>query len=117
MENNTTKNKTEYVDSEYGFKYTKNEDGTITVTMDEINRFLSKEPIMMYGEYPSRDDENYMEGIWVDFETLIRNVGFTKQDMFGDTYQVSYEEVSRILLRLYLENGWDMDGKYYTRKQ
>ena len=39
MENNTTKNKTEYVDSEYGFKYTKNEDGTIIIP-DVLKKYM-----------------------------------------------------------------------------
>ena len=112
--NRIEKEKT-YYDSIDGYEYTKNDDGTITVTKDEIERMLSKQSVMMSGEYPSRDDENYMEQIWVDFETLIRNVGFTKVDMFGDTHQVSYEEVSRILLKVYQEKGWDMKGSRHFR--
>ena len=109
MENKTTKK--EYYNSEYGFKYSKYDDGSISVVRDELNKMLSKQPIMVGGKYPSPDDESYMEHIEIDFETLIDNVGFTKQDMFGRTYQVSFEEVSQVLLKVYIENGWSMAGE------
>lgn len=100
-------NKYTHIDEDYGYKYTINEDGTISVRGYEIRKVLDKQPIMVMGEYPNYDDGEYTEHIWTELETLLENVVLGKVCPFGKTHRVGLSKVINVIENIYYKNGWE----------
>lgn len=82
---------------EDGFYYQQLEDGRISVTGFEIQKYLKKTNIIMEGkEYDSINDKDYP--IYIDFTDYIkRGNSFNRIDMFGETHIVTKEVLLKFI--------------------